>query len=106
MLKLGNTARLVRERAGLTQRATAEKLNISVVHLCNIENNKSGVSDELIAKYRKLWKVDLYMLGSGACMEWLTSLPPGVREPARKLADAWKKQFDLDREKTETPCST
>jgi transcriptional regulator with XRE-family HTH domain len=105
MLKLGNTARLVRDRAGLTQRAAAEKLDISVVHLCNIENNKSGVSEDLIAKYRKLWKVDLYMLAW--CMYGdIDSLPAGVREPARKLANAWKKQFDLKLEATETPCST
>jgi transcriptional regulator with XRE-family HTH domain len=100
MLRLGKTARFVRERAGITQRAAAAKLGISVVHLCNIENNKSGVSEELIAKYRKLWNVDLYMLAW--CMRGdISSLPPGVRGPAAKLAAAWKKQFSVDLQNAE-----
>jgi transcriptional regulator with XRE-family HTH domain len=103
MLKLGNTARLVRERAGITQRAAAELLGISVVHLCNIENNKSGVSDDLIAKYRKLWEVDLYMLAW--CLHGdLESLPTGIRGPAAKLAEAWKKRFNIDVENAAVKC--
>jgi transcriptional regulator with XRE-family HTH domain len=105
MLKLGRTARAVREKAGLTQRETAEMLGISVVHLCNIEHNKSGVSDALIDKYRELWNIDLYILGW--CLYGdVDSLPPAVREPARKLANAWKKQFDPDSAETEKSCST
>jgi transcriptional regulator with XRE-family HTH domain len=105
MLKLGNTARLVREREGLTQRATAKMLGISVVHLCNIENGKSGVSDELIGKYRDLWKVDLYMLAW--CMHGdVRKLPAGVRDAAIELRKAWLEQLDLRPDNIATPCST
>ena len=41
MIYLGKTARHLRESLGLSQRAAAKQLNISCVHLCNIENNKA-----------------------------------------------------------------
>ena len=48
MIKIGKTARKLREAKGLTQKAAAEALGISQVHLSNIENNKSYPSKELL----------------------------------------------------------
>jgi len=99
MLKLGKTARLVRERNGLTQRNVAEILGISVVHLCNIENNKAGVSDVLISKYRQRWNVDLYILAW--CLHGdVEALPINVRGPARQLAQAWKQEYAVSEDQS------
>lgn len=89
MIKIGNTARYLRDTLGLKQREVADALGITVVHLCNIENNKSSPSAVLVDKYRELWGVDLYVLAW--CLHGdIESLPPAIREPARKLAEAWK----------------
>ena len=106
-IKLGNTARHLRESLGLKQREVAEALGVSVVHLCNIENNKSAASPALVARYQELWGVDLYMLAW--CMSGeIDKLPPAVRKPAVELARAWKKQLGsiLKRQKEDDlPCS-
>ena len=91
-MKLGDTARYVRESQGLTQRAAARELGVSVVHLCNIEKSKSMPSPELLDRYRDLWGTDLYVLA------WCLygdekKLPRTVRKPMRQLADAWKKEL-------------
>ena len=62
MIMLGNTARHLRKSLGIKQREAAEALGVSVVHLCNVENNKSAPSAALLARYRELWDVDLYVL--------------------------------------------
>lgn len=91
-IKIGQAARRVREVEGLTQRATAKKLGVSVVHLCNIERNNSAPSQALIDRYRELWGVDLYILA------WClfgdeNQLPERVRRPMKALADAWRKEL-------------
>ncbi len=92
MIHLGETARRVREGKGLSQKAAAARLEISAVHLSNVENNKAAPSRELLERYRALWGVDLYMLA------WClycdpNDLPESVREPARLLGEAWAKQL-------------
>lgn len=102
MIKLGNTARHLRDVLGLKQREVAEALNISIVHLCNIENNKSSPSPALVAKYREVWGVDLYILAW--CLSGdMKKLPPAVRQAAVKLSDVWQQEVRarLNRRKEE-----
>jgi transcriptional regulator with XRE-family HTH domain len=92
MILLGKTARHLRETNGLTQREAAELLDVTVVHLSNIENDKSAPSPSLMERYRKLWGVDLYVLAW--CLHGdPKKLPPAVRKPAAELADAWRTQL-------------
>lgn len=93
-ISLGKTARELRDSLGLTQRAAAEALGISYVHLCNIENDKSSPSADLLDRFRELWGVDLYV------MAWCNygdtnKLPMPLRKAAAKLADAWQQQLAL-----------
>jgi len=92
MIHLGQTARILRERKGLTQVAAAELLDITQVHLSNVETNKSLPSPKLLDKYHELWGVDLYILA------WCLfgnpeELPRGVRKPMLELAKAWKREL-------------
>jgi transcriptional regulator with XRE-family HTH domain len=92
MMHLGQTARLLRERNGLTQKAAADALGITQVHLSNIENNKSIPSTHLLDRYREIWDVDLYILA------WClfgdpSELPRSVRKPMMELGKAWKREL-------------
>jgi len=92
MIPLGKTARHLRDSLGLTQRAAAQELGISVVHLCNIENNKALPSPALLERFRELWNVDLYVLAW--CLHGdAEKLPKAVRKPMAELAKAWQKQL-------------
>ena len=92
-IMLGNTARSLRESLGLTQRAAADALGVSCVHLCNIEKNRAAPSQALIDKYRKLWGVDLYVLAW--CRHGDTSkLPAPLRKAAKNLAAGWMEQIE------------
>jgi transcriptional regulator with XRE-family HTH domain len=108
MIMLGNTARHLRVSMGLTQRAAAQKLQVSVVHLCNVENNKSAPSADLLRRYRELWSIDLYVLAW--CLHGDTDrLPAAVRKPMRELAKAWKRQLAeknrMNRKEARSQCS-
>lgn len=101
MISIGDSARSLREQLGLSQKDAAAALGISNVHLCNIEKNNSQPSPELVAKYRELWGVDLYIFA------WcetgnVSNLPKAVRSAAQSLADGWrehlKKQLSKRRE--------
>jgi transcriptional regulator with XRE-family HTH domain len=88
MLYLGTTARLVREKKGLTQKSAAEALGITQVHLSNIENNKGTPSSSLLSRFRELWGIDLYILAW--CLHGNPDdLPEPVRKPMRELAKLW-----------------
>jgi transcriptional regulator with XRE-family HTH domain len=88
MIQLGNTARRVREKKGLTQRATAQALGITPVHLSNFENNKVNPTKALLDRYRELWGIDLYILAW--CLEGdPEELPAAIRGPMRALTKAW-----------------
>ena len=90
---LGKTARHLREMLGLTQRAAAEALGISCVHLCNIEKNKSVPSPALLERFREVWNVDLYVLAW--CLHGdVEKLPEAVQKPMAELAEAWKQQIN------------
>jgi transcriptional regulator with XRE-family HTH domain len=89
MIRLGKTARFLRESLGLTQREATDKLDISIVHLSNIENDKSTPSPELLDRYSKQLGADLYVLAW--CLHGdLDKLPPAIRKSANELAKAWK----------------
>jgi transcriptional regulator with XRE-family HTH domain len=93
MIALGKTARHLRESFGLTQRAAAKQLDITVVHLCNIENNKATPSPALLERFREIWNVDLYVLAW--CLHGdLEKLPKAVRKPMAELGKAWQAQLD------------
>jgi len=92
MIHLGETARHLRDSLGLSQRAAAEQLGISCVHLCNIEKNKAMPSPSLLARFRELWDVDLYVLAW--CLHGDTKkLPKTLRKPMAELAKAWQQQL-------------
>ena len=92
MIYLGKTARHLRESLGMTQKAMADRLGITNVHLSNVENNKAFPSQGLIDRYRELFDVDLYVLAW--CRHGdVEKLPDAVRGPAIRLASAWEEQF-------------
>lgn len=107
MIKLGKTAKYLRESRGVNQREAAKLLGVSVVHLCNIENNKSAPSSALLDRYSELWGVDLYVLAW--CLNGdVEKLPTSLRKPANELAKAWKKQLVAQSKsgtETDLPCS-
>lgn len=94
MIKLGNTARYVREKHQLTQRVAATRLGISNVHLCNIEKNNAYPSPQILEKYRDEFGVDLYVL-AWCLFGDVKKLPASVRPYARELAKEWKKQLEI-----------
>jgi transcriptional regulator with XRE-family HTH domain len=95
-MNLGETARSLRESFGLTQRATADRLDISCVHLCNIERDKSRPSPELLAKYRDVFGVDLYVY-SWCSEPNMSRLPLAMRDATKRMADQWQKMIESRR---------
>ncbi len=86
---LGNTARYLREKKGLTQTEAARILGVTQVHISNVENNKAQPSHDLVNRYREAFGVDLHILGW--CLYGdLEKLPVSVRKPMSELAKAWK----------------
>lgn len=93
MINLGKTIRHIREAKGLTQRAAANVLGISDVHLCNLERDKARPSDELLAKIRDEWDVDPYVLSW--CLHGnAKKLPRPVRAAMKQLAQAWRVELE------------
>lgn len=92
MISIGKTAKSIRETHGLSQKEAAEKLGISNVHLCNLENDKVSPSTDLLERYRDTFGTDLYVLA------WcehgdVEMLPKSVRAAARRLQEAWKSRL-------------
>ncbi len=95
-MNLGPTARALREEFGITQRAAADRLGVTYAHLCNVEGGKARPSPELQARYGEVFGVDLYVYA------WCTSgeldrMPPAMRGPTERLADAWRKLIEQRR---------
>jgi transcriptional regulator with XRE-family HTH domain len=92
MIYVGKTARHVRESLGLTQQELADRLGITNVHLSHVENNKAYPSPALLERFQELFGIDLYVVAW--CVHGDTaSLPKAVREPAERLAQAWKEKL-------------
>ena len=92
MIYLGKTARYLRESLGLSQRAMARELGVTHVHLCNIENNKSVPSAQLLERYREKSGIDLYVLAWCVHGE-VEKLPARLRNAASELAEAWRTEI-------------
>ena len=92
MIQLGDIARRVRKSKGLSQVAAAELLDVSSVHLCNVESGRAQPSADLLARYRELWGVDLYVLAWCVSGE-IDRLPKGVQDASRRLTSAWRKML-------------
>jgi transcriptional regulator with XRE-family HTH domain len=92
MMYVGKTARYVREKKGKTLRAAASLLDISHVHLCNIENNRAVASLQLLEKMELVYGVDLIVLG-WCLFGDLDQLPLAVRAPMKALGEAWKREL-------------
>lgn len=91
---LGKTAKYVRRHRKLTLRFAADLIDISHVHLCNIENGKGFPSMKLLEKLKEVYGVDLMALNW--CLNCDESLlPVSVREPIKMLAAAWRKELGI-----------
>jgi transcriptional regulator with XRE-family HTH domain len=88
---IGQTARFVRESRGLTQRAAAEALGVSAVHLSNIERGRTQPSAALIARFKDVYGLDVYILCH--CMDESEDAPPAVVQARRSLAQAMREQL-------------
>lgn len=96
MIKLGSTLKHIREAKALTQRAAAEALGISDVHLCNLEHDKACPSGNLLRKIHETWNVDLHVLAW--CLHGdARRLPKSVRRPMEQLAKAWRSELERQR---------
>ena len=93
MISVGNSARSLREQLGLSQKEAAAELGISNVHLCNVENDNANPSPELLAKYRDLWGVDLYVFAWCRIGD-VAGLPKQLQKAAKSLSDGWQQQID------------
>lgn len=97
-MQLGETARSLRESFGLTQRAAADRLGVSYVHLCNVEKGHSRPSPDLIGRYREVFGVDLYVY-SWCTAGDVSKLPTGMREVTQRLAEQWRKVIEERRKR-------
>ncbi len=94
MTPLARTARFVREQRQMTQRATAEALGVSFVHVSNVERGRAVPSPTLVVRYREVFGVDLHVL-AWCLFEAEDQIPEVVRGPRQKLAEAWRRELNL-----------
>lgn len=92
MNSLGSTARSVRECLGLTQKAAAEALGVSSVHLSNVERGVTLPSASLISRFTEVYGVDVYVLRYCTAPE-ADDVPEGVKQARRQLAEALRRQL-------------
>jgi transcriptional regulator with XRE-family HTH domain len=91
MNELGRTARHVRERLGMTQRAAAEALGVSSVHLSNVERGVTPPSASLIARFTDVYGIDIYVLSY--CEGKHSDDPEVVRQARETLGEALRRQL-------------
>lgn len=77
---------------GLTQRAAAAALDVSAVHLSNVERGRTVPSSSLISRFKKVYKIDVYVLSYCTGDEG-DDVPEGVKQARRKLAEALRRQL-------------
>jgi transcriptional regulator with XRE-family HTH domain len=91
-VKLGNTIRYVRQAHGQSQVEAARLLDVSNVHLSNLENNKAHPSPEFLSRAATVWGVDLHVLAW--CLHGdPAKLPAGVRQAASRLTVAFRREL-------------
>lgn len=88
-ISLGKAARELRQKLDLSLRAAAEELDISYVHLCNVENEKTSPSPETVEKFHVAWGIDLYMYAVAFHSDDRET-PKSLRGPVKALAAGWK----------------
>jgi transcriptional regulator with XRE-family HTH domain len=93
MSTLGKTARYVREHKGMTQRAAAEALGVSSVHLSNVERGVTPPSASLITRFSEVYGVDVYVLSYCLDEEEADDHHAGIQQARRKLAEALRRQL-------------
>ena len=76
----------------MTQRAAAEALNVSYVHLSNLERGKAAPSLSLLERFRTVFGVDLHVL-AWCLFEDDDKIPESVRGPRQTLALAMRRAF-------------
>lgn len=91
MTAIGTTVRYVREKLGLTQKAAAEALVVSRVHLSNVERGVTQPSPLLISRFAEVYGIDVYVLNY--CTGEGEDLPERVKQARRKLAEALRRQL-------------
>ena len=91
MTELGRTARQVREKLGMTQRAAAVALGVSSVHLSNVERGRTLPSASLIARFSEVYGIDIYVLSY--CEGSRGGGSERVCRARRKLAEALLSQI-------------
>lgn len=89
MSDIGQTARYVRERLGLTQRAAATALGVSAVHLSNVERGRTVPSSSLLARFSEVYGIDVYVLAY--CLDDDAVSSVGLRNARHTLADAMQR---------------
>jgi transcriptional regulator with XRE-family HTH domain len=76
----------------MTQRAAAEALGVSYVHLCNVERGKATPSPALVGRFRALFGVDLHVL-AWCLFEEDAQVPAAMRGLRTQLAQAWEEEL-------------
>ena len=92
MTAIGTTVRYVREKLGMTQKAAAEALGVSSVHLSNVERGVTPPSALLISRFAEVFGVDCYVLNY-CTGEDDDDSPERVKQARRKLAEALRRQL-------------
>ena len=92
MSAIGSTVRDVRLRLGMTQKAAAEALGVSSVHLSNVERDVTPPSALLIARFAAVYGIDVYVLNYCTDDEE-GDAPEAVKQARRKLAEALRRQL-------------
>ena len=92
MTALGSTVRYVREKLGMTQKAAAETLGVSSVHLSNVERGVTTPSALLISRFAAVYGIDVYVLNYCTDDE-KGDAPEAVKLARRKLAEALRRQL-------------
>ena len=68
-------------------------MGITYAYLCNVENEKSSPSPEIIEKFHEAWGIDLYMYAV-AFQSDDRKTPHSLREPVKALAEGWREHVD------------
>lgn len=93
MINLGKAFKHLREKFELSQRAAAMELDISVVYVNRLENDKVAPTSTMIDRIFDQWGVDLYVLA--ACLFADESRFPGeARQPMRDLKAMWVEEIE------------
>ncbi len=92
MRAIGITVRCVRETLGMTQKAAAEALGVSSVHLSNVERGVTPPSASLMSRFAAVYGIDVYVLNYCTGDDH-DDAPEGVNLARRKLAEALRQQL-------------